>query len=120
MDFDNQILTSRIRDLAKSKNIKLKDMLDHCNLGRNAMSHLDNGRSIAHDSLIRIANYLDVTDLSYTIYIDNTYYTQETDWPIFNYNGVTYMPLTTNTANTLNLWLTWDATNGIGINTYEK
>ncbi len=60
------------------------------------------------------------TDLSYTIYIDNTYYTQETDWPIFNYNGVTYMPLTTNTANTLNLWLTWDATNGIGINTYEK
>ena len=61
MDFDNQILTSRIRDLAKSKNIKLKDMLDHCNLGRNAMSHLDNGRSIAHDSLIRIANYLDVS-----------------------------------------------------------
>lgn len=61
MDFDSKILASRIREVAKSKNIKLKDMLDACDLGKNAMSHLDNGKSLAHDSLAKIADYLDVS-----------------------------------------------------------
>lgn len=48
-----------IKKCAKEKKIVIKDMLIACNLGSNTMSALYHGKSIAFDSLARIADYLD-------------------------------------------------------------
>ncbi len=52
-------VASRIKDLCKSKNVVVKQMLIDCEIGSNAMSHLLHGRTMAFDSLARIADYLD-------------------------------------------------------------
>lgn len=52
-------LASRIKEIAKSKDIKIKQMLTHCGLGSNTMSALYHDKSIAYDSLAKIADYLD-------------------------------------------------------------
>ena len=48
-----------IKTYAKSKGIALKDMLSDLGMGQNAFSHMLHGKSIAFDSLARIADYLD-------------------------------------------------------------
>lgn len=52
-------LAIMIKVRAKEKKIVLKDMLYDCGLGSNTMSALYHGKSIAFDSLAKIADYLD-------------------------------------------------------------
>ena len=55
--YDSPNVANKIKVYAKSKNIALKELL--CELGSNTFSHMLHGRSIAFDSLARIADYLD-------------------------------------------------------------
>lgn len=48
-----------IKDLAKSKQLSIKDMLADIGLGINTLSHMNHGKAIAFDSLAKIADYLD-------------------------------------------------------------
>lgn len=52
-------LAIMIKSVAKSKNIVIKNMLIECELGNNTMSALYHDKSIAFDSLAKIADYLD-------------------------------------------------------------
>lgn len=62
---DNKILynstnvATSIKSIAKSKGVPLKVILETCDLGANTFSHMLHGRSIAFDSLAKIADYLD-------------------------------------------------------------
>lgn len=51
----------RIKDVAKEKKIAIKDVLEYAELGINALSHMNHGKSISFDSLARIADALDVS-----------------------------------------------------------
>lgn len=57
--YDSPKIANRIKELSSSKGIALKKLLEDCELGNNAMSHLLHGRSISAISLARIADYLD-------------------------------------------------------------
>jgi len=48
-----------IKSYAKTKAIPLKSILEDCGLGSNTFSHMLHGRSLAFDSLAKIADYLD-------------------------------------------------------------
>ena len=48
-----------IKETAKSKNIVIKTMLSDLDLGSNTMSAMYHGKTLASDSLARIADYLD-------------------------------------------------------------
>lgn len=48
-----------IKSRAKTQKVIIKDMLTDCDLGSNTMSALYHGKSIAFDSLAKIADYLD-------------------------------------------------------------
>lgn len=50
-----------IKKYAQMKKISLKEILINCQLGSNTFSHMLHGKSIAFDSLARIADYLDVS-----------------------------------------------------------
>ena len=52
-------LAIKIKETAKIKNIVIKQMLIDCELGSTTMSALYHGKSIAFDSLAKIADYLD-------------------------------------------------------------
>ena len=49
-------LAIKIKETAKIKNIVIKQMLIDCELGSNTMSALYHGKSIAFDSLAKIAD----------------------------------------------------------------
>ena len=51
-------IANRIKNIAKSKDVVIKNMLEECNLGRNMMSNLKTSMPKA-DSLAKIADYLD-------------------------------------------------------------
>ena len=57
--YDSHNLAIRIKSVAKSKKEVIKDMLIACELGSNTMSAMYHGKSIAFDSLAKIADYLD-------------------------------------------------------------
>ena len=57
--YNSPDVANRIKFYAKSKNIALKDMLIDLNMGSNTFSHMLHGKSMAFDSLARIADYLD-------------------------------------------------------------
>lgn len=57
--YESTLLAERIKSYAKSKKITLKSVFEECGLGRNTMAHLTAGKSIAYDSLAKIADYLD-------------------------------------------------------------
>ncbi|MCI8534748.1 MAG: helix-turn-helix transcriptional regulator [Hungatella sp.] len=57
--YNSPYVAKRIKYYAKEKNISLKDLLIACKLGSNTFSHMLHGRSMAFDSLARIADYLD-------------------------------------------------------------
>ena len=56
--YDSPIVANKIKDFAKHKNISLKKILENCQLGSNTFSHMLHGRSVAFDSLAKIADYL--------------------------------------------------------------
>lgn len=57
--YNSPIVAKRIKTYAKTKKVSLKSLLEECNLGSNTFSHMLHGRSMAFDSLARIADYLD-------------------------------------------------------------
>ena len=57
--YNSPYVAKRIKSFAKEKNVSLKDLLAACNLGSNTFSHMLHGRSMAFDSLAKIADYLD-------------------------------------------------------------
>ncbi len=57
--YNSHDLAISIKARAAVKKISLKQMLIDCNLGSNTMSALYHGRSMAFDSLAKIADYLD-------------------------------------------------------------
>lgn len=58
--YNAQQTAERIKLLAKSKNILIKDMLDQCELSKNALSSmLSRGSWLQANNLARIADYLD-------------------------------------------------------------
>lgn len=59
--YDSHDIATIIKATAKEKNIVIKQMLNDCKLGSNTMSAMYHGKSIASDSLARIADYLDVS-----------------------------------------------------------
>lgn len=54
-------IAKKIRFETTNKGIKINKMLTEIGLGKNVMSHLDNGSMIKADSLGKIADYLDVS-----------------------------------------------------------
>lgn len=56
--YDTQIIADKIKKLAKSKNIKIKNMLSELSLGVNTISQLSKGQVISSINLARIADYL--------------------------------------------------------------
>lgn len=57
--YNSPYVASRIKAYAKIKSVSLKSLLESCCLGSNTFSHMLHGRSLAFDSLARIADYLD-------------------------------------------------------------
>jgi len=57
--YTSPYVASNIKKYAKTKNIALKDILTACELGSNTFSHMLHNKSIAFDSLAKIADYLD-------------------------------------------------------------
>lgn len=57
--YNSPKVANLIKNYAKLKKIALKDMLTELNMGSNTFSHMLHGKSIAFDSLARIADYLD-------------------------------------------------------------
>ncbi len=57
--YNSHNIATIIKVTAKEKNIVIKQMLSDCELGSNTMSAMYHGKSIASDSLARIADYLD-------------------------------------------------------------
>ena len=52
-------LAIMIKKQAKQQKTVIKDMLFECEIGRNTMSAIYHGKTIAFDSLAKIADYLD-------------------------------------------------------------
>ena len=52
-------IAEMIKTRSKIQGIAIKDMLIELELGSNTISHMRHGRTIASDSLARIADYLD-------------------------------------------------------------
>ncbi|MGP1361093.1 MAG: helix-turn-helix domain-containing protein [Candidatus Fimenecus sp.] len=59
--YNSPKVANTIKSFSKSKKIALKDILIACDLGSNTFSHMLHGKSIAFDSLAKIADYLDVS-----------------------------------------------------------
>ncbi len=57
--YNSQDLAIRIKSVAKERKKIIKDMLVELELGSNTMSAMYHGKSIAFDSLAKIADYLD-------------------------------------------------------------
>lgn len=57
--YESHNLAIKIKKVAKIKGKVIKDMLIKCELGSNTMSAMYHGKSIAFDSLAKIADYLD-------------------------------------------------------------
>ena len=56
--YNSPYVATRIKAYAKAKNISLKALLESCGLGSNTFSHMLHGRSLAFDSLAKIADCL--------------------------------------------------------------
>lgn len=52
-------IAETIKQMAKLKNIQLKDMLKSLSLNKNTLSNMYNGSMLKGDSLAKIADYLD-------------------------------------------------------------
>ena len=56
--YNSPNVANAIRDMSKIRKIPLKDILTDCKLGSNTISHMLHGKSIAFDSLAKIADCL--------------------------------------------------------------
>ena len=57
--YNSHDLAKMIKLRASQQKIIIRVMLEECNLGSNTMSAMYHGKSIAFDSLAKIADYLD-------------------------------------------------------------
>lgn len=57
--YSSDVLVSRIKSEAKLQKIKLRELLESCDLGINALSQLSDKKGLSSVSLARIADYLD-------------------------------------------------------------
>lgn len=57
--YNSDILVDRIKKQAKSQKIRLRELLDACDMGINALSQLSDKKGLSSVSLFRIADYLD-------------------------------------------------------------
>lgn len=57
--YDSQKIAMRIKSMAKSQNISLKDMLSECSMGINTISQMSKGNDMLSKNLAKIADYLD-------------------------------------------------------------
>lgn len=54
-----QELAQRIKDLAKNKDILMRDMLHECGLNINSINQISDKKGLSSFSLAKIADYLD-------------------------------------------------------------
>lgn len=80
-------LANNIKSSAKSKGVSIGELLKSCELSINTMSNLNHGKSIAFDSLAKIADYLGVS-------VD--YLLGRTDTPTGYSNGISNVQTTVN------------------------
>jgi len=59
--YNSHDLAISIKSIAKEKKVVIKNMLESCELSSNTMSSLYHGKSIAFDSVAKIADYLGVS-----------------------------------------------------------
>lgn len=59
--YESHKLATSIKEVAESKNIVIKSMLEELGFGSNTMSALYHGKSISFDRLAKIADYLNVS-----------------------------------------------------------
>lgn len=57
--YNSEKLAKRIKERAKEEEITIKELLEECDLGKNTISDLNHGKSIAFDSLAKIADVLE-------------------------------------------------------------
>ncbi len=57
--YNTQDIAIRIKQLAKSKGIPLKDMLSDLQMGINVIAHLSKGQQISYLAFCKFADYLD-------------------------------------------------------------
>lgn len=57
--YNSHNIATMIKNRAKAKNVVIKTMLEELGLGSNTMSAMYHGKSLASDSLARIADYLE-------------------------------------------------------------
>lgn len=54
-----EFTANRIKEVAKSKGISIKQLLNNCELSINTISEMSKGKQISYISLAKMANYLD-------------------------------------------------------------
>ena len=59
--YESQDIANRIKTHAKSKGIRLKQMLSDCKLGINTISQMSKGNDMLSKNLAKIADYLDLS-----------------------------------------------------------
>ena len=91
-------LANSIKSSAKSKGVSIGEMLKSCELSINTMSNLNHGKSIAFDSLAKIADYLDVS-VDYLLGREDNNNTTITGSNIVNGNVGNSSNVNTTTAN---------------------
>ena len=58
MMYNSQITKDRIKVLCKAQNLNVKQMLEDCSLGANAIQQINNTKGMSSYSLAKIADYL--------------------------------------------------------------
>lgn len=59
--YSSNKIANKIRELSKTQSIAIQDILKSANMGRNALSHMDNGSMPKCDNLAKIADLLNVS-----------------------------------------------------------
>lgn len=59
--YTSQELSTKIKEVARENNVSIGEMLKCCGLSVNTLANMNNGRSIAFDSLAKIADYLNTS-----------------------------------------------------------
>lgn len=58
---NQQIAAQRIKELAKKQGITVKKLLTDCDIGVNTVGKMANGTDVTSQTLVKIADYLDVS-----------------------------------------------------------
>lgn len=58
---NQQIAAKRIKELAKKQGITVKKLLTDCDIGVNTVGKMANGTDVTSQTLVKIADYLDVS-----------------------------------------------------------